>query len=42
MSRYKVKDSQGYTLRVFNTYKEAFTFKIIMGRYDWEIKQIQH
>lgn len=35
--RYKVIDSQGQTLRVFPTWKQAMTFKIAMGRYDWRI-----
>jgi hypothetical protein len=42
MSRYKVIDSQGYTLRVFNSYIQAMTYKIAMGRMDWTLKEISH
>lgn len=37
MSRYIVVDSEGYILRVFNTYNQAMTYKIAMGRLDWNI-----
>jgi hypothetical protein len=37
MKRYKVIDSEGYVLRVFNSYKLAMTFKIANGRMDWSI-----
>lgn len=39
-SKYAVIDSQCYTLRVFPTFQQAMTYKIAMGRYDWEIKEI--
>lgn len=39
MKKYKVIDSEGYTLRVFPTYEQAMTFKIYAGRYDWRIKK---
>lgn len=35
---YRVIDSEGYILRTFPTYKQAMTFKIAMGRYDWKIR----
>lgn len=35
---YKVIDSEGKILKIFPTYKQAMTFKIAMGRYDWKIK----
>ena len=34
---YKVVDSLGNILRVFPTYKQAYTYKIAMNRYDWRI-----
>lgn len=37
---YGVYDSVGKLLRCFKTYKQAFTFKIVMQRYDWTIKEI--
>lgn len=39
MKKYYVKDSLGNILRVFYSYKEAFTFKIINNRHDWTIEQ---
>lgn len=38
MRKYRVKDSQGNVLRVFNTYQQAMTYKIAMQRYDWIIE----
>ena len=35
---YKVKDSQGNILRVFETYKQAYTYKIMCNRHDWTIE----
>ncbi len=35
---YRVYDSLGNILRVFPTYQQAFTYKIMCGRYDWLIK----
>lgn len=37
---YKVYDSTGAWLRTFDTYKEAQTFRISRGRYDWTIKPV--
>lgn len=34
---YKVYDTTGAWLRTFNTYKQAYTFCLIMGRRDWRI-----
>lgn len=34
---YKVIDSLGNILRIFPTYKQAYTYKIAMNRYDWRI-----
>lgn len=36
-TKYIVKDSLGNILREFPTYKQAYTYKIAMGRYDWTI-----
>lgn len=38
--KYSVIDSQGYTLRVFSTYKEASEYKFVFGNYSWTIKHI--
>lgn len=38
--RFGVFDSVGKLLRYFDTYSQAFTFKISRQRYDWTIKQI--
>lgn len=38
LTLYRVKDSQGNILRVFETYKQAYTYKIIHSRYDWTIE----
>ena len=38
MNRYKVIDSQGYVLRVFPTYQQAFTYKYACGGWDWVIR----
>ena len=38
--KYGVFDSTGTLLKCFNTWKQAFTFKIINCRYDWKIKQV--
>lgn len=35
---YKVLDNTGHILRIFSSYKEAYTYKLIMGRLDWKIK----
>lgn len=35
--KYIVYDSLGNYLRTFSNYKQAMTFKIAMGRYDWSI-----
>jgi hypothetical protein len=37
---YRVYDSTGAWLRTFSTYKEAQTFCISRGRFDWPIKQV--
>lgn len=37
---YKVYDTTGSMLRIFNTLKEARAFRALRGRYDWLIKQI--
>ena len=38
--KYGVFDSTGTLLKRFNTWKQAFTFKITNCRYDWAIKQV--
>lgn len=39
MRRYGVYDSYGNIVRGnFKSYKDAYTFKIIMNRLDWRIK----
>lgn len=38
--QYGVFDSVDKLLRYFNTYHQAFTFKISRQRYDWTIKKI--
>lgn len=38
MHKYKVYDSLGKYLRSFATYKQAATYRIMCGRYDWIIK----
>lgn len=35
--KYKVYDTTGSWLKTFNTYQQAFTFCLIMGRRDWLI-----
>ena len=40
--RYLVKDSLGYVLRVFDTYKGAMEFKISRGRMDWRIVEVSY
>jgi hypothetical protein len=35
---YKVIDATGHTLRTFMTYRQAYTWLIVMNRYDWEIR----
>lgn len=37
---YKVYDTTGAYLRSFKTYKMAATYRMVMGRPDWEIKTI--
>lgn len=37
---YKVYDTTGAWLRTFSTYKEAQTYRISMGRYDWQIRTV--
>lgn len=34
---YKVYDTTGAYLKTFSTYRDAQTFRITMGRYDWSI-----
>lgn len=38
MKRYTVKDSLGYKLKEFTSYKSAFEYLIKYQRYDWRIK----
>lgn len=39
MKKYSIYDSYGYLIRGnFNSYKAAYTFKIVMNRLDWTIK----
>lgn len=35
--KYVVLDSKGQYLKSFETYKQAHTFRIISGRYDFQI-----
>lgn len=35
---YSVIDTTGTILRTFMTYRQAYTWIIIMNRFDWEIK----
>lgn len=37
---YKLFDSTGEYIKSFPTYREAFTYKIIMQRYDWKIQKV--
>lgn len=41
MKRYRIYDSLGNYLKSFSTYKQASTYKIMCGRYDWIIKEIK-
>lgn len=37
--KYSIYDSYGYLIRGnFNSYRAAYTFKIVMNRLDWTIK----
>ena len=36
---YKVYDTLGNFLRVFNSWKEAYSYIISKQRYDWTIRQ---
>lgn len=36
--KYKVLDATGTILRSFNSWKEAYSFCLIMGRRDWKIE----
>lgn len=36
-TKYFVKDSTGEILRVFHSYKDALSFKIMCNRYDFKI-----
>lgn len=39
MKKYSIYDSYGYLIRGnFNSYRAAYTFKIVMNRLDWTIK----
>lgn len=38
LKKYSVYDSYGYLVRGnFSSYKDAYTFKIVMNRLDWTI-----
>lgn len=38
MKKYRVYDTTGAWLKTFNTYKDAYSFCLVMGRRDWQIK----
>lgn len=38
--KYIVKDSTGEILRVFYSYKDALSFKIMCNRYDFKIEEV--
>ena len=38
-TKYYVYDTTGELLRVFNTWKEAQTYRVIHSRHDWAIRE---
>ena len=41
-SYYNIYDTNGNVVRgYFKTWKDAYTFLCVMGRYDWSIKKVK-
>lgn len=38
--KYKVYDTTGVCIRIFDSYKEAYIFCMSRGRFNWSIKGI--
>jgi hypothetical protein len=38
--KYIVLDATDNVLQIFPTYKQAMTFKLIMGRLDWRVMKV--